>query len=347
MTYRNKLLLKRTLIVLGIILVVLFILGCIVFAYLGRYVVYTEDGAYFSFLAESTDDTSENGQKITLSSIDLVTGEPISADDVLGVDDHMPEADQVEGVLVDYETLVDGTTLNSIDLTAEANNTLVLEMRKDGSDLLDTESVEHLIARAEAQGTWLVAMISCLSDSNYAAAHEDQAIEVYGGTLWTDDNGNDWLDPAQSDVIDYLAQMVVQLADMGFDEVILADFYLPTDDRIDYDTGDQSRSEIVTAAYEDLLDATIDACKLSLLITDPTQGHQAFDAADRIYVYYQDGGTAKAYIDQHPDQYVVFITDSHDTRFEEFGKIETDRELDVDPIEVETQEESEEEEPET
>ena len=41
MTYRNKLLLKRALIVLGIILLVLLIAGLIGFSYLGRYVVYT------------------------------------------------------------------------------------------------------------------------------------------------------------------------------------------------------------------------------------------------------------------------------------------------------------------
>jgi hypothetical protein len=344
MTYRNKLLLRRALIIFAIVLVVLFVLGCIGFAYLGRYVVYTEDGAHFSILSSSTEDAPESSEKIAISSINLVTGEPISAGDMLGVDSRMPEADQVQGVLVDYETLVDGTTLSSIDLTDEGSNTLVLEMRKNGSDILDTAAVEQLISRAQAQGTWLVAMISCLSDSNYAAAHADQAIQVYGGTLWTDDAGNDWLDPAQSDVIDYVAQLVVQLSDMGFDEVILADFYLPTDDRIDYDTGDQSRSEIVTDAYEDLLDATMDYCQLGLLITNPVDGHQAMDAADRIYVYYQDGGTARAYIDQHPDQYVVFITDSHDTRFEDFGKIQTERELDVPAIEVETEDEEEPEE---
>ena len=333
MTYRNKLLLKRFLIVLAVIAAVILALLLIGFTYLGRYVVYTEDGAYFSFHSQAPSEAPQAQTVAAPSSIELVTGEPISANEAIGGDfGKMLEDTQVKGVLVDYDTLKNGSTLNKIELGAEANNTLVLEMRTGSSDILKTQPVLELIGRAKTQETWLVAMISCLSDSAYAEAHYDQAIKVYGGTLWADDDGRYWLDPAQDAVISYLAGMIEQLSQMGFKEVILNDFSLPISDRIDYTFGDSTSDEIMIRAYNNLLDATMDYCKLSLLITDPVSGHQAFDAADRIYVYYQDGGSVKDYVEAHPDQYLVFITDSHDTRFDAYGKIETDRELDVDSI---------------
>ena len=60
MTYRNKLRLRRFLKILGIVLLVLFVLGLIGFSYLGRYVVYTEDGAHFSFHSQSPDSTASS-----------------------------------------------------------------------------------------------------------------------------------------------------------------------------------------------------------------------------------------------------------------------------------------------
>lgn len=322
MTYRNKLLLKRTLIILAIVAAVVAVLLLIGFTYLGRYVVYTEDGAYFSFNSQPPV-VSEGGTVAELpSNIELVTGEPISTNETIGDSETALADTDVHGYLVDYATLADGTTLNEIDLTAEVCNTLVLEMRSADQPLLTTQAVTELIDRAKIQDTWLVAMVSCLSDSEYALENMDQAIRISGGALWMSSSGSYWLDPGQEPVIQYVADLIQQLADMGFDEVILNDFSLPTGDSVDYDYGDSTSTDIMLAAYNNLLDATMDSCKLSLYIEDPASGHQAFDAADRIYVYMDDGGSVKDYAENHPDQYLVFITDSHDTRFDDYGKVE-------------------------
>ncbi len=322
MTYRNKLLLRRILIILAIIIAAIAILLLIGFTYLGRYVVYTEDGAYFSFNSQPPEPSTENGLVAVPSNIELITGEPISANETIGETTTSLEDTDVKGILVDYNTLSNGSTLNEIELGSESNNTLVLEMRSADQELLTSQPVINLIERAKTQETWLVAMISCLSDSEYAEAHIDQSIQIYGGALWMSAAGSYWLDPGQEAVISYLSDIIRQLSEMGFDEVILNDFYLPTSDRIDYDYGDSSSSEIMINAYNNLLDATMDYCKLGLLITSPESGHQAFDAADRIYVYFEDGGSVKEYAENHTDQYLVFITDSHDTRFDAYGKIE-------------------------
>ena len=148
-------------------------------------------------------------------------------------------------------------------------------------------------------------------------------------------DGNYWLDPAQDAVIAYLADIIHQLSEMGFDEVILNQFSFPYSDSIVYDTGDSTRDELLVRAYNDLVDATIQDCDLGLLVSEPSEGHQALDAADRLYVYFSEGSQVKEYAERHPDHYLVFVTDSHDTRFDSYGKLSTEHELDLAPIQAE------------
>jgi hypothetical protein len=154
-------------------------------------------------------------------------------------------------------------------------------------------------------------------------------------------DGDYWLDPTQDAVIDYLAGIIQDLSEQGFEEVILNQFYFPSSDEIEFDTGDSTRSALLARAYDDLVDATVEFCDIGLLITDPNAGHQAIDEADRIYVYFNDGSMAKAYAETRPDQYLVYITDSHDTRFDDYGKLTTDQALDLDPVEIQLPEETE------
>ena len=321
MTYRNKLLLKRALIVLAILLALLVLLGIILFTYLGRYVVYTEDGAYFSFHEAAQEQRPTAAPGPAPSQIEVVIGSALSAGEVLSGDSISIPANEVKGILVDYNTLADGSNLNEIDLSDDSINTLALEMRTQGSDILGTPSVLQLIQRAKSQEVRLIAVISCLDDTEYVHAHPSEGIVVYGDELWTDDNGNPWMDPTQDTVIDYLAGIIHELSAMGFDEVVLKNFAISDSDRINFSTGEFTRAELVAQAYNDLVDATINDCDLGLLIENPEEGHQAIDAADRLYVHFSDGSQVKEYAETHPDHYLVFITESHDTRFDAFGKL--------------------------
>lgn len=327
MTYHNKLLLKRFLIILAIVLAALVLLGIIVFTYLGRYVVYTEDGAYFSFHAQAQENAPTAAPGPAPSQVELVIGSSVSAGDVLGDGETSIVDKDVKGLLLDYNTLSNGSTLNEVDLSNETVNTLALEMRTQGSQILNTEPVLQLIQRAKSQEIRLIAVISCLDDPTYIQQHRNEAIMVYGNEQWTDDNGNPWMDPTQESVITYLAGIIHELSEMGFDEVVLKNFEISTSDRIDFDAGDSTRGNLVARAYNDLVDATINDCDLGLLIEDPDSGHQAMDAADRIYVRFSEGSQLKEYAEAHPDHYLVFITASHDTRFDAYGKLACESEL--------------------
>ncbi len=325
MTYRNKLILKRLLIGLAIGAGVIALLLLIGYTYLGRYLVYTQDGARFSFSSPSPEGSAAPSSQTAAvpSNVELVMGSAISANEVLSSTNTALEDTEVQGVLVDYSTLSQGTTLNQIEVGGDSCNTLVLEMRaSDQAIVSSNEAVTALIQRAKNQDTWLVAVLSCLSDSEYALAHDDLALKIEGAALWMSSEGSYWLDPAQPEVLSRITERIDQLAQMGFDEVVLSDFTIPLSSSLVYDYGDSTREDIMVKAYNQLVDATVDKCKLGLQIRDPEAGHPAMVAADRIYVCFEDGAYVKEYAQGHPDQYLVFITSSHDTRFDSYGKIQ-------------------------
>ena len=323
MTYRNKLLLRRSLIVLAVLAAIAALVLLVGFIYVGRYVIYTEDGARFAF--EQTPQEASPASTLPVpETIELVTGEPITANEVIGDIAPALEDTEVNGFLIDYGTLASGATLSQIDLEPDVNNTIVLQMRAPDKDIISTEPVRALIERAKSQDIHLVALISCLSDSTFARNHPDQALQSSRDTLWVTNDGTCWLDPGQDEVINYLAGIVKVLSDMGFQEVVLDDFYMPSSDLYDYVYDGRTNADITTAAYNKLLDATMDQCRLGLFVWDTAHGHQALDAADRLYVYYTDGSSVKQYAENHPDHHLVFVTDSHDTRFESYGRIRAD-----------------------
>ena len=307
MTYRNKLRLRRFLKILGIVLLVLFVLGLIGFSYLGRYVVYTEDGAHFSFHSQSPDSTASAPPAAPIEAPVLVTGASIheeSNDE--GSSMESISSTEVSGLFVDY-------------------NTIVMEMRIGGSDILNSTAVQELIARAKGADIRPIAMISCLDDSSYALEHPKEALQISGGALWMSDSGSYWLDPTRSGVQEYLASMIAELTGMGFEEVILNNFTFPQSASIVYNS-DTSREELLQSAYKALEKAV--SCPMGILVKDPETGHQAFDLAEHLYIYYNDGSTLKQYVASHSDYYMIFFTSSHDTRFDAYGKIYTSKDVD-------------------
>ena len=326
MTYRNKLLLRRLGLILAVAAAVILLALLVGFTYLGRYVVYTEDGAAFSFLMEEASETSA-AQVSPVPEITLVTGEPIPAEDVIGDVALALRDSEVQGVLVDYASLSGTGTIGQIELGEDANNTLALELRVADRDLLSNEKVSRMISRARNQNVWLIAVISCLSDSEYALQHQEQVVKISGGAYWLSPGGSYWLDPANETVLSNLADTILQLSKMGFNEVVLSDFYLPTSSDVVYDLGGRTAEDIMASSYTTLLEATSEACKLGILITDPASGHQLQDTAERLYVYYSNGATVRDYASLHQSQYLVFVTGSHDTRFDGYGKLTADEDL--------------------
>lgn len=85
-----------------------------------------------------------------------------------------------------------------------------------------------LVAMNQTPDLYTVALVSCLRDG--AAAQADgMALERLSGSPWLDETRTGWLDPAQPQTRDYLIGVCRELAQLGFDEILLTHCCYPTD----------------------------------------------------------------------------------------------------------------------
>lgn len=88
---------------------------------------------------------------------------------------------------------------------------------------------EALRAMNETEGLYTVARVSCLRDEKLVRAFPFLALEGPGGAPWRDEDGLGWLDPTDQGVQTYCIGLCRELADLGFDEILLTDCRYPQD----------------------------------------------------------------------------------------------------------------------
>ena len=323
MTYHDKIILKRAIKFLGISILVISLFLLIGFTYLSRFLVYTQDGTYFNFnLSQHLADASETLGPVA-NPPPLVTGEPIELENAAtGVGGVTLASTEISGLLIDYETLKEGSSLSTVDLSD--CNTLMLEMRVNGSEILSSESVLSLIERAQKRSMYLIALMSCLDDNDFALENADDALQITGGALWMSSSGSYYLNPESENVQDYIVSYINSLQDMGFNEIVLENFSFPLSSTIATDADEETRGTILQDSFNAIRDRTNSRCPLGILVNDPDTGHQAYDVADRVYIYFSSGTELADYVDAHSGYHLIFITNSHDTRFDSYGKITTE-----------------------
>ncbi len=126
-----------------------------------------------------------------------------------------------------------------------AGNALVLEMKpRSGVCLWESQSqmalayslnqpteltaaMPEMIATLKGQNIYLVAQISCCIDELLPTRTSAYCIHTETGLNYTDGLGT-WLDPYNLDLRTWIAEMVQELYDLGFDEVVLADVAHPS-----------------------------------------------------------------------------------------------------------------------
>ena len=86
-----------------------------------------------------------------------------------------------------------------------------------------------LVEALHAQDIYLVAQISCCVDALLASRSPATALCVNTGAPYTDETGS-WLDPYSATVSGYITELCSDLSDIGFDEILLANFAMPVTD---------------------------------------------------------------------------------------------------------------------
>lgn len=219
------------------LLAVLLAAGVAFMAFMGQYLEYTENGVivHWPWAQESA-----APPPIPSDSIEVVTG-PVEVEPTLEVDPSPsptptpePQYAPIGAVTVTAAQLRGGTAAQTV--YAAGGGALVVEMKDRNGKLawqsqaslavtLGTGAGDDLTAQAVqtlAQSTdlYLVARVTCFRDP-ILARNWVGPLMTRGGNVWHDTQGLGWTSPASQQTVDYLSALCQELADMGFDEVLL------------------------------------------------------------------------------------------------------------------------------
>ena len=170
----------------------------------------------------------------------------------------------------------------------------------------------------------VIARVPAFSDPNFVAKHYSSALTTTSGDLWMDERRCYWLRPDSLDARSYLAAIALELDARGFDEVLFDNFTVPDDDSVAWDTETMTQ----VAALEDCAETlganlTGSSIRLALGTTVPSVAQYA----SRVYVTTEKANdvmtVTEAMREVLPDAstQLVFVTTSHDTRFDAAGVI--------------------------
>lgn len=226
--------------VLAIVLaVVLFILVAGYF-FLQQFAVVTDSGVHYDipFLQGKTP-TPTPSPSLVVETPPVVTISPSPAPE--------PTDPPLHAVSLPRTALYDGTAQAQVD--AAGGNAAIFDMKaEDGTlgyvsdltlakDLSTSDSnpaINAAIQTLTGGKLYTVARVSCFKDD--AAPYRDNslAIKTNSGYNWRDPGNLRWTSPANETVRQYLADICVELARLGFDEIVLDNAGYPTEGHLDY-----------------------------------------------------------------------------------------------------------------
>jgi len=328
MPYRTRRALGRLAVTLLVIALILALVWLCWVLWLGRFVVYTSDGAKLDFDQSSADMTGTPAlppEEETLISIHYNDG-----DEVIG---QTTELAQLSGYYVTGEALKEGIPQLRNQLTALPSGTAVMVDVKNiygeffyssavstaRSSSVDTQQVDALIDHLAKSNLYAIARLPAFQDYTYGLNNVDDGLfSSQGAYLWRDDAGCYWLNPAREGTISYLVQIVTELKQLGFDEVVFDSFWFPSSDGYTF-SGDRYQT-LTTAANTLATTCATEAFAVSFI------GDSTFplpEARCRLYMRNVEAASAAgiAQTVQVPDPVVnlVFLTDVHDTRFDVYS----------------------------
>lgn len=245
--YRGRRTVTDILRLVAIVLAVLVVLSVAGLVYLQRYLVYTDEGVKLElppFLQSLRGEKEPQGPGGSASlpdpgslSIEIEPAgsqsEPQPAEEPAGFVMALPVSDVLDG--------------SAGEKLAQAGaDALVLEM-KAPSGKLAWLSGQAMAGRARANGpqaandalkqwnegeVYTIARVCCYRDDSAPYYHNSQALRQGKGN-WKDELGLRWLSPAQDKNQAYIAGLCGELAALGFDEIVLEQFYFPTQGNLD------------------------------------------------------------------------------------------------------------------
>lgn len=325
--YRTRCFLKR----LGIWLLVVTVLAIAIWAcwllWLNRYVVYTRDqGAVLDFSLSNQELSGQRTEKPVIENpVQIYYNE---GDNAVNTN---KELSQIIGYYVTGKDLEnDFENVQQKLKTLPANTPVMLDMKsiygnffyssavsENRNSDLDIEAMDQLLR--EIRGKYhLIARVPALRDRLYGLEHVNDGLPVAAGYLWMDDYGCYWLNPASDGTVSYLVSIANELKNLGFDEVVFTDYYFPDASSIVF-RGDKTETLAKTAQ------TLVNTCGSDDFTVSFTMKNSFTPPTGRSRIYLEDAAAANAatladsFGFEDPAAQVVFLTDVHDTRFDDYS----------------------------
>ena len=325
-------------VLLALALVSLFVLMCWLL-WLDRFVVYTKDGAFLDF---SQDNKLLSGQLATPTEPKPTVPIHFGDDDV----EVTTELGQMIGYYITEGDLsAPQNSRKPQEDSAKKIDTLIAKIRKlpaatpikldvksikgrffysstvsdKRSGLINTEKVDELISVINEQNLYLIAELPAFRDYYFGLNNVPYGLHHTSGRyLWMDESGCYWLNPTSQGTITFLAQILTELKGLGFDEAVFSDFRFPNTENILF-------KDNKAAAIENAAKTLVTACASETFAVSFI-GDAKFPLPEgRCRLYMEDiaasdcetvaGQTGL----QTPEINLVFLADSHDTRYDKFS----------------------------
>lgn len=317
--------LATTAVVLALILVLAWIIWML---WLDRYIVYTRDGAKLDFSLP---------EKVATGQIALPPENEMTVSIYYNEGENTLNISTEMGQLYGYYITADMIENNMDTLLSQ-----IKKLPPQSPVMLDVKDIvgrfyfqselgplrtsmasgqlTELLRILKMSNCYLIAKFPALRDYYYGLDHVSDGIFLKSGMgLWMDDDRCYWLNPQSQGTLSYLIQIITELKLMGFNEVVLDDFSIPTSEKLRFEA---DRNEVLAAAAKKLLE-TCGSERFAVSFCVNNAGFQLPEGRTRLYMKNQSASELKSVAEQtalaDPTIKLVFITDLNDTRFDDYS----------------------------
>ena len=170
---------------------------------------------------------------------------------------------------------------------------------------------------------YAIARVPAFRNDYFGLNNPDEGLPYAGGSgyLWLDETGCYWLRPDSTKVLNYLIQLTAELKGLGFDEVVFTDFCFPNTEKVTFKA--DKHEALVSAMNTLITNCNTSGFAVSFAVTDHT--FPIPDGRSRLYLEKIPAKNVGLVVSQvaitDPEIRLVFIADTNDTRFDDYGVI--------------------------
>ena len=327
--YRTRYALKRGFVIGLIVLLAAALVFACWFVWLKRFVVYTRDnGAILNMSLPPQ--IAEGEVAVPPEEQEMVSIYYNEGDNAINTS---KELTQITGYYADQEALRAGVSAVRDQIKALPGDVPVMldvksprgsffyssAVSPNRDSKIDAAQMDELIKQLDSSGRYLIARLPALRDREYGLNHvSDGVFDTRGAYLFVDDGGCYWLNPSKQGTITYLVQIVTELKNLGFDEVVFDNFDFP-DTQYKRVEGDAAEM-LATAAKTLVTTCATDRFAVSFV---QKAGFALPEGRSRLYVTSAVAADVEMMAQQSgladPAAKLVFLTEVHDTRFDAYS----------------------------